>query len=184
MSELKSAWEIAQERASRLGRLSAEEQEQQEIESYRQIGQALAQRWLDGAHEFDIAAELQDHEGKKRDIIKQAVVDRLAEAVDLSTTQSTDRLKRIIEAISALKPAAKPRAEQIAILLQEYDEALHKITEQLEESARQILHQLRISGTAIGGINLEANPEWQRARQDLVQSLTPRLNDLKQALAK
>lgn len=184
MGELKSAWEIAQERARRLGRLSAEEEAEQEVQRYRQIGQALAQRWLDGAQESDIAAELENHEEQKRDIIKQAMVERLAEAIDLRSAQGTDRIRRVIGAISALKPAAKPKAEEITLLLQEYEEAQDRIRERLEESARQKLHQLRISGTAIGGINLQANPEWQRAHQDLVQSLAPRLNNLKEALVK
>jgi len=47
MSELKSAWEVAQERANRLGKLSADEKEQQERQKYRQVGQVLAQKWLD-----------------------------------------------------------------------------------------------------------------------------------------
>jgi len=41
---------------------------------------------------------------------------------------------------------------------------------------------LRISGTAVDAINIEANPQWQLARQELVEAFTPRLNDLKRAL--
>ena len=40
MGELKSAWEIAQEKANKLGKLSDEEKEQQTRQRYRQIGQA------------------------------------------------------------------------------------------------------------------------------------------------
>jgi len=41
---------------------------------------------------------------------------------------------------------------------------------------------LRISGTAVGAFNIETNPKWQLARQELVEAFTPRLNDLKRAL--
>jgi hypothetical protein len=34
----------------------------------------------------------------------------------------------------------------------------------------------------VDAINIEANPQWQLARQGLVASLTPRLNVVKQAL--
>jgi len=81
MGELKSAWEIAQEKANRLGKLSAEEMEQQERQGYRQIGQGLAQKWLDSSQQLDMTAELNKHEEKEREIIKQALIEHLVEAV-------------------------------------------------------------------------------------------------------
>jgi hypothetical protein len=41
---------------------------------------------------------------------------------------------------------------------------------------------LRISGTAVDAINIEADHQWQLARQELVEAFTPRLNEWKQAL--
>ena len=52
----------------------------------------------------------------------------------------------------------------------------------LESHHRETLHRLRISGTAVDAINVEDNPQWQLARQGLVESLDPRLDALKQAL--
>ena len=48
MSEMKSAWELAQERANRLGKLSAQEKEEQERQTYSQIGRALAHKLMNG----------------------------------------------------------------------------------------------------------------------------------------
>jgi hypothetical protein len=182
MSELKSAWEIAQERANRLGKLSAEEKEHRERQEYRQIGQALAQKWLDGSQQLDMTAELTKHEEKGRYIIKQAVIEHLVEAIELTTTRGINSVKRVIEAISSLRPELQPKAEEISQLVQEYEGAEQKMRQELEGNYRETLHQLRISGTAIDAINIETNPQWQLARQGLVEALTPRLNDLKQAL--
>jgi methionine synthase I (cobalamin-dependent) len=182
MGELKSAWEIAQERANRLGKLSAEEVEHQERQRYRQIGQVLAQKWLDSPPQLDITAELNKHEEKERDIIKQAVIEHLVEAIVFTTTQDINSAKRVIEAISSLGPELQPKAEEIGQLVQEYEEVEQKIRQELEDNCRKTLHQLRISGTAVDAINIEDNHQWQVARQGLVEALTPRLKDLKQAL--
>jgi hypothetical protein len=182
MGELKSAWEIAQERANRLGELSAEEKEQQERQGYRQIGQALAQKWLDGSQKLDMTAELNKYAEKEKDIIKQAVIEHLVEAIEFTTTQGINSVKRVIEAISSLKSELQSKTEEISQLVQEYEGVEQKIRQELESNYRETLHQLRISGTAVDSINIEDNPQWQLARQGLVEALTSRLNDLKQAL--
>jgi hypothetical protein len=182
MSELKSAWEIAQEKANRLGKLSAEEKEQQEKQRYHQIGQALAQKWLDSSRPPNMTRELNKHEEKEREIIKQAVIELLVEAIDFTTTRGINSTKKVIEAISSLGPELKPKAEEIGQLVQEYEGAEQKIRQELESDYRATLHRLRISGTAVAAINIEADPKWQLARQRLVEDFTPRLNDLKQAL--
>ena len=182
MGELKSAWEIAQEKANRLGKLSAEEKEQQERQRYHQIGQVLAQNWLDGAQQPNITAALNKHGEKEREIIKQAVIGHLVEAIEFTTTRDINSVKKVIEAISRLEPGFQPKAEEIGQLVQEYEEAEQKIRRELESDYRENLHQLRISGTAVDAINIETDHKWQVARQELVEAFTPRLNDLKQAL--
>ena len=182
MGELKSAREIAQERANRLGKLSAEEQEQQERQGYRQIGQVLAKRWLDSSQQLDMAAELNKHEEKEREIMKQALIEHLVEAIEFTTTQGINSVERVIEAVSSLRPELQPKAEEIGQLVQEYEGSEQKMRQELESDYRETLHQLRISGTAVGAINIETNPKWQLARQGLVEAFTSRLNALKQAL--
>ncbi len=182
MSELKSAWEVAQERASRLGKLSAEEKEQQERQRYRQAGQALAQKWMDSSQRVDLTAELSKHEEKGREIMEQAVIEHLLEAVGFASTEAINNVKRTITAISSLKPELQPRAEEVGRLVQEYELAENKMRQELESRYRETLHRLRISGTAVEAVNIEDSPQWQPARQELVESLAPRLNALKQAL--
>jgi hypothetical protein len=182
MSEMKSAWELAQERADRLGKLSPQEKEEQERQTYHQIGQVLAQKLMDGSQGLDATAELSKHEEKGRDTIRQAAIEHLVEAIELTAAKSVDNLKGIIGAISSLKPELQPKAEEMGQLTQEYELAEQKIRQELEGNTRETLHQLRISGTAVGAINVEDNPEWETARQRLAESFAPRLNALKQAL--
>jgi translation initiation factor 2 alpha subunit (eIF-2alpha) len=182
MSELKSAWEVAQERANRLGKLSADEKEQQERESYRQAGQALARKWLDGPQSLDIVTELGKHEEEGKETMNQAIIEHLVEVIQLTATKSVASVQGIIEAIISLKPQLQPRAEELGQLLQEYESAEEKIRQQLESQYRETLHQLRISGTAVDAASMEGNPQWELARQELEQSFAPRLTALKQAL--
>jgi len=182
LSELKSAWEIAQERASRLGKLSAEEKERQELQAYKELGHALAQKWLDSPQRLDLAGEVNRHDEKARAAVRQAAIGRLADAIDFTTAQGTNSLGRILEGLVTLGPESQDKAEEIRRLAQEYEAAEQKIRQELESSYRETLHRLRISGTAVGAINLEANPQWQSASRALAESFASRLNDLKQAI--
>jgi len=182
MSELKSAWEIAQEKANRLGKLSAEEKEQQERQRYCQIGQALAQKWLGSDRPPNMTVELKKYEEEEREIIKQAVIEHLAEVIELTTAQGINSTKKVIEALRGLGAELQPKAEELSRLVLEYEGAEQKIRQELEGSYRETLHRLRISGTAIDVINIEADPKWQPAHRGLVESFAPRLNELKQSL--
>ena len=142
----------------------------------------LAQKWMDGSQKLDMTAELSKHEEKGREIIKQAIIEHLVETIGFANTQAIDSVKRVVEAISSLKPELQSKAEEMGQLVQEYELAEQKIRQELESNYRETLHQLRISGTAIDAINIEDNDRWQLARQGLVESLAPRLNALKQAL--
>jgi len=199
MGELKSAWEIAQEKANRLGKLSAEEEEQQRKQRAHQIGQALAQRYLDSSDPRDIAAELNSYEEGERGLIRQATLNCLVEAIDFKSSkvglpephemlfhgvEGISKLEKVIQRIASLEPKSQPILEGITKLAQEYEGMERKTRQELESNYRETLHQLRISGTAVGDINIEATPQWQQAQQRLIEALEPRLNSLKQELAK
>ena len=195
MGELKSAWEIAQEKANRLGKLSAEEEEQQRKQRARQIGQALAQRWLGSFDQPNIVAELNKYEEGERHLIRQASLNCLADAIDfksstiglpenLEDSRGINRLDKAIQGIASLEPKSQPIIEKITMLIQEYEGAEGKTKQELESKGRETLHQLRVSGTAVGDINIETTPQWQQAQQHLFEALEPELNGLKQELTK
>ena len=53
----------------------------------------------------------------------------------------------------------------------------------MEGKGRERLHRMRISGTAIAGINMESTPEWQEMRDKLEQTFEEALDNLKQKLS-
>ena len=137
MSEIKSAWEIAQEKINRLGTLSAEEKEQQKSQKYRQIGQSLAQKWLDSPRRPNITQELSKYEEKEKTIIKHALIEHLADVIELTTAQGMTSTKKVIEALSSLGPELQPKAQEISQLIQEYEGAEGNVRQELESSYRE-----------------------------------------------
>ena len=146
------------------------------------IGEALAQKWLEPAPQPDLRAELDRQDERGRDIVRQALIGRLVQAIDFADAQSMDRARRAIQAIASLGPDLRSRAEEMADLLQEYEEAEQKLRQEMEVDYREVLHRMRISGTAVGAINLEPSDKWQVALSQLRRSFTPSLHALKQAL--
>jgi hypothetical protein len=193
MAELKSAWEIAQEKADKLGNLSAEELRQQGEEKCRQIGEAIAQRYLDNVEPLDLGIELDKHLEEERELIKRAVASRLIRAMDLrffaalrmtgnEGFRMTDKLEKTIQGIASLEPQSRAITERLRQLFQEYEGATREARQEIERKDKEILHRLRISGTAVGDINVEARPQWQQTWQRLRKPFEPRLDNLKQEL--
>jgi hypothetical protein len=195
MGELKSAWEIAQEKADRLGKLSPAEMQQQREQECRQIGTAIAQKYLDSPQPLPLAIELNKYQDKK-DLVRQATLIHLTQAIDLESWSGTSpdstrhdrsggaypRLEKIAQGIATLEPKSQPIIERIRELAQEYEQLADKARQAIETSQRETLHQLRISGTAVGNINIEATPQWQQSCHRLAEPLESRLDSLKQEL--
>ena len=190
MGKLKSAWEIAQEKADRLGKLSPAEMQRQREQECRQIGRAIAQRYLDSPEPLPLAIELNKYQEKK-DLVRQATLTHLTQAIDLrfltsfgmtSKAATASKLERIIQGIATVEPKSESIIERIRGLVQEYEQLADKTRRAIEIKCRETLHQLRISGTAVGNINIEATPQWQQSWQLLTEPLEPRLDSLKQEL--
>ncbi len=179
MGEIRSAWEIAQERAGRLGNLSADEQRKQQRQRCHQVGQVLAGRWLEGSEKMDLASELGKHGEEDRVMVRESIIQHLVQAVEPAPVGSIDRVTRAIEGISRLAPELGQRVDEVRKLLHEYQEAERKARREVESGYRETLHRLRISGTAVAGINIETSEEWQAARQRLVNAFSLRFDDLK-----
>jgi hypothetical protein len=179
MGEMKTAWEIAQAKAARLGKLSAEEQRQQEEKESREIGTAIAQRYLSHWNPEDMQAELSRYSTEEKTMITKTILSELAETIDL---RSQNMFERIAKGILRLEPEAEGTVDQIIELSQEYGQAERKTRQEIEARVKEMLHQLRISGSAIGGINVEANQEWQQSLQELADPFQARLHELKTEL--
>lgn len=181
MGEIKSAWEIAMEKVEKLGKFSPEELRKKNEEKFAQIGQVLVDKYLGGLDLWQLEVELDKYSGEERVLLKEAVASKLAQAVELG---NYERLSRVINGISYLKKGESIREidDEIKELFQEYKQIEQEGSEEIEKSAREILHQLRISGSAIGAVNPKTVGEGQQELDRLTQPYRERLEPLKQKL--
>ncbi len=182
MGEIKSAWELAMERAEKLGKLSPEELKRQKEDRYGSIGQALADKCLGGLAPWQLDVELQKYQSDERELVRTALVSRLVQAIELG---NHGRLQRVAEVISQLKQDKRAVDEikgDIEELFGEYEQAAQQHTAEADKSARAVLHQLRISGSAIEAINPKAIPEGRDNLNAAAGPYQERLEQLEQRL--
>jgi len=182
MSEMKSALEKALERAEKLGKLSPEEMRQRKEAEYAPIGRALAERYLGHGQKRVFKEEVNRYSGEEKGIVLRAALLRLGEAIDLENDELTEMA---MAGMLVLKQKGKIGEinEKIRSLLREYREAEKQKyegeKERIEKGEKELLHQLRISGSAVGEINLKANEAWASISQELYSRFNERLVDLK-----
>lgn len=191
MSELKSAWEIALEKSNKLGKPSAEEEQRYLEEKYRQIGTAIVWKYLDdprGSPESSsgLTSQLEAYSEKEKNpiiknLIRRAALNELIAALDLKNPMNPNEICR---GIASLRPESQPVLDQVTQLVQEYEQARGETRRELENKGKEVLHRLRISGTAVGDINIEDSAEWQEKQQLLMATFAPKLDSLKQELTK
>jgi len=182
MGEIKSAWEIAQEKADKLGELSPEERAKQREDRCRPIGKSLAEKYL-GQHDTRyLEAELNKQNSEDRELISQTVLQALIERIDLRYGQILDRINEGILSLVKTKTAVET-VGKINELFQEYRETEKVERQEIERAGGEILHQLRISGTAISQINIQAREDWQKKLNQLARPFEEKLDRLKQELS-
>ena len=183
MGEIKSAWELAMEKVEKLGKLSPEEVRRQKTEKCGSIGQGLAEKYLTGLALRDVRIELDKYKGEERELVRAALASKLIDAIELG---DAERLSKVLEGISELnlksrEGLASIRAE-IEQLFAECREAEQKKRREVETAARGVLHQLRISGSAIGSVNPEVVPEWKNELDKIALPYREKLGDIKARL--
>ncbi len=181
MAEIKSAWEIAQEKASKLGELSPQERTRQKEERLQLIGTSLAEKYLSQGDVRLLEIELGKCSSQDRELVRKAALGRLVENIDLTHGVNLDE---IVQGITALyhTEAVTQAVDKIRALFQEYHELEKKQRQEIYKVGREMLHQLRISGTAISLINIHAKGEWKKRLESIAQLFVERLNSLKQEL--
>jgi hypothetical protein len=183
VGEIKSAWELAVEKVEKLGKLSPEELQRQKTEKCGSIGQGLAEKCLTGLALRDVKIELDKYKGEERELVRAALASKLIDAIELG---GAERLSKVIEGISELKlksgEALAGIRTEIEQLFEEYREAEQKKRREVDAAARGVLHQLRISGSAIGSVNPEVVPEWKNELDKIALPYRERLDSLKARL--
>lgn len=181
MGEIKSSWELAMEKVERLGKLSPEELKRQEEEKHAAIAQVLAEKLLGGLAFWQLQVDLEKFGAHEREPVKAALRRKLVDEIELD---KGEKLERVLDGLSNLMDTEElnPVKHDLGQLLQEYEEFEQKATREVEEAAGEVLHQLRISGSAIGGINPGVLPEWQERLDTVAGPYKERLEALKAKL--
>lgn len=181
MSEMKSAWEIAMEKAEKLEKASPEEIRQQQEEKNTMIARALADKLLSGLDIRHWQMDFEKYPAEERTSLRQKVISSLADAIKL---EDEERSKDGLSGICSLREETDIHviSGQIIQLLDEYKQAKQALGQKLDKFGWERLRQLGVSGSAIESINSLADSEGQRHIQELAPSYNERLNKLKKEL--
>ena len=153
MSEqIKSAWEIAMEKAEKLGKLSEEEMKKTRRDTYGLIGGGIAKKYLSGLPIRDLHIELGKYTGDERELVMEFLFSTLAAAISLDDVEGTIKA---LDAWLSIKQSDETgtAVNDINNLLQDYKNEIETKDESAAgEAEKDILHQLEgegISGPAI-----------------------------------
>ena len=178
--KLKSALDIALERASKLGRMSDEERREARRKELAEVGEALAARYLKGLPIRDVELELAKYKEDRQKVIHY-MLDGLWSRLDIGNPQEIDKILSAIEHFTGNSGVA----EEIRSLATEYqnevEKTLGKNRNSLEDAKRKELKRMGISGSAIIPM-IESSPEWLQLRDGVNSRYRKRLEGLKSFL--
>ncbi len=182
---MKSALEKALERAEKLGRLSSEERRRAKEEEYSAIGQGIAHRYLQEGDKASLKRQVEQYEAEEKQIVSRAVISVLLDQIELDSEEAA---VRAVEGLAAFEPDEGMALVlgRIRGLLAEYQQAKLKALEKGKSLAakaiREELHRLRISGSAVGEVNLKVSPAWDKLLGSFRSQFNEQLSGLKQEL--
>ncbi len=178
---IKSALEIAMERAASMPGLTQEELAKQKEREYQPRGAAIGHRYLEGAlKERDLQAELSKYRGQEGEIVKRAFLLTLNQSIKLGSKSIS---LRALGGIKAVEPAADldEMKRQIEAIFDEFGQHLEPKIERYEAREKERLQQVGISGSAVKP-NLEESQTWQEEFKRIKSEYDSRISKLKENL--
>jgi hypothetical protein len=180
--ELKSAFDIAMERAQKLGDMSPQEKQRSREEEFRAIGKALGKRYLDGLPLRDVEIELGRH-GGNRQIVIRYLLSFLLDAIAPGNPEGAENILAAIQHYSGNSGAVA----SIRDLFNEYQKAIEQAWEEkrikLGADQGKELKLRGISGSAVEPA-IETSPEWLEIHQQLNTAYQKRFEEIKNPLLK
>jgi hypothetical protein len=159
MERMKSAKEIALERVEKLDRISPEELKEEKARKCAELGRQLALRYLTARKPGEIEEELLKYSGEERNMVERSLWQDMVCKLELG---NHDHLSFLLELASRMKNEIIGKAgPEINNVFYSYQEAVEKSKREIRNEGKNVLHQLRISGDAVGDINLRAREEWK-----------------------
>ena len=190
MAEIKSALEIAMEKADRLGRASREEIEQEQTYDN---GRKLAARYLRG-ETGDLKSEIGQFPGQSIQTVLKGAIDTLLRNVVLPRDKfQWDNIKMALKGLEDLKGSvAKQVTAQVVQLLEHYKQTKNQYREQVSARFQAQLGGIQqamasqYGAAAASGIDVEALPEfqqeWAKITEEIDSQFERQLSQLKQYL--
>ena len=180
--KIKSALEIAMEKAAEIPELTREELREQKQGEDGVRGRAIANRYLERTlRERDLEIELGKYQGEEREIVRKAFLLALCQSIGLKDMEKT---RRVLEGIQSLE--ANGRLEEIGKEIENIFGAFQQERQQryltLEQLEKDKLGQLWIWGSAAKP-NLEENKDWRKESGEIQFKYDLRINKLKEELS-
>jgi hypothetical protein len=179
--KIRSALEIAMERAASLPDLTQQELAEQKQREYQPRGAAIARRYLEGAlKERDLQTELSKYRGQEGEIVKRAFLLTLNQSIKL---ESKTMSLKALEGIKTVEPTAgfDEMKQQIEAIFDEFNQQLEQEIPRYEALENERLEQLGISGSAVKP-NLEESQTWQAELKRIQSEYDSRISKLKENL--
>lgn len=182
MGELRSAFEKAWEKAERLGKLSEEEQRERLGEEFIPVGRRFAAQFLEHGSQRLLQEQLERFSGEERKLVLRGMILELLERIGLEDLQAS---LRALEGLRSLedKGALDEIIGKFESLIENFkmrrEEKFNLEKSRIERMKRDLLHQLRISGSAIAEINIEGSREWGEIERRIREEAEPQLEALR-----
>lgn len=164
-------------------KLTPEDKEKAKRERYIGEAEGLANRFLNipSYRVEDLTRDLSKYEGDAKDIVTKVILSKFVKKVNLSQNN-----KRVVEGISALGSEYAEKIKEVESLRNEREQAIQQrytqLKKEIERPIRERLNQLKISGSAIGDVNVEANEAWYQILSEINLEYDKKLDIVKQKL--
>jgi len=178
---IKSALEIAMERAASMPGLTQEELAEQKEREYQPRGIAIGRRYLEGAlKERDLQTELSKYQGHEGEIVKRAFLLTLNQSIKLESKSTS---LRALEGIKVVEPTVGlgEIKRQIEAIFDEFGQQVERKIGQYEALEKERFQKLGISGSAVKP-NLEESQAWQVEFKRIRSEHDSRITKLKENL--
>ena len=181
MSEIKSSWEITQDRLKNIGDLTADERKEQEKSRINALGKGVAGKYMLTGNPAILDEELRKNKSGERERIKKAALQHLVDSIDIHNSIVPHPFSQGITQLGD-SLSTSSRLQKIHTCIDAYHKLEKAEMRKIDSDARLILTQRAIAGTAIGKFNVHSRKEWEQTFITLATRYEEKLEKLKKEI--
>jgi hypothetical protein len=179
---IKSAFEIAMERISDLPGLTPEEIAEQKEKEYRPVGQALANKYLQGQiAKNELETELNGFQGEKGKIARAALVAALCQSIQLADIPKAERALQGLASLGAEEKDFEDIQSEFLQARGSLERDIQIEYKKYDEIVRGELENAGIRGSAVKP-NLFENDGWLQRLIEMRRPYDSKLGGIKKKL--